>query len=631
MRKTRPLGPGFLAATVVATGLVALPAVPALAATAGTAPVGTAHATGALMPSARIAAVLKTRAQGVLPASVDLRSGAPAVGDQGQVGSCVAWSIGYSLSGYYARSITDSGVPYAPLYLYMRTVQGTPGPSTGLSVAAALRNEQSEGIDTQADYWQGTTDYSVYPTDGQVTNAANYRITGWTTLFSGAQGGTTAQAAIQQSLADGAPVSITIPVYSAFDSINSMTPYTSTTGTLRGYHQVTAYGYDSSGLIIRNSWGKWWGSGGDAKLGWSFVNSSVLAAYTVSGITDKGQVSTGSPKVTGLSAQKAAAGTTVTITGTNLTGVTQVKFGTVAADFTNVTTGTGAAAIAAVVPAGQKVGSAVDVTVTNGAGTSAVVAAGKFTYATPAPTVNTLSTATATTLGGTVVTVTGSNLTGATVKLGTTAVAARAITATSLTFTAPARAAGPVDVSVTTAGGTTSTPLTYVAPDAPVVSSVSVTTLTTKANTALVVTGTSFVGTVTATVDGRNATVTRVNDTQVKVTAPAHAAGTVPLVIKAAGGSTTPVDLTYVAPAPAVTSLSPSAGSATKGATVTVSGSNFTGATSVKVGDSEVAFKVLADTKLQVTIPAGAVGTYLVKVTTGSGTSANVVKYTARA
>jgi hypothetical protein len=626
MRKSRTFSSGLMAVAVAATGVVGLPALSAGAATRAA-----VHPTGLVPPKQKVTAKLKIRAQGSLPASVDLRANAPAVGDQGQVGSCVAWSIGYSLSGYYARSIANAGVPYAPLYLYMRTVQGTPGPNTGLSVSAALRNEQNEGIDTQADYYQGTTNYSVVPTSSQIANAANYRVTGWTTLFAGTQSGALAQQAIQQTLADGTPVSISIPVYSAFYSINSMTPYSSVSGPVLGYHQVTAYGYDATGLIIRNSWGTRWGSAGDAKLAWSFVNSKVMGAYTVAGISDKGNASVGKPKLTALSTAKAAAGATVTITGTNLSSATSVRFGTVSADFTNVTTGGGATALAAVVPAGQKIGSTVDVTVTNGAGASATSTAGRFTYATPAPTVVSPTPATATTLGGTAITLTGANLTGASVKVATTGVAVRNVTATSLTFTAPARAAGAVTVAVTTAGGTATTTLTYVAPPAPSVTSLSATTVTTKSSTALTVTGTSFVGAVSATVDGKAATVARVSDTQLKLTVPAHAAGAVPVVIKAAGGTAGPVSLTYVAPAPTVNSLSPAVGSASQGAAVTVNGSSFTGATSVKLGDQALAFTVVSDSKITVTVPATAAGTYILTVTTGSGASTTAAKYTARA
>jgi hypothetical protein len=627
-RKNRNLTRGGIAVAVAAAAAVALPVAPAFAA-AGTA--AKAHPLGAVKPTVKVAARVKLRAQDALPVSVDLRSNAPVVGDQGQVGSCVAWSIGYSLSGYYAKALATSSAPYAPLYLYMRTVQGTPGPNTGLSVTAALRNEQNEGIDTQADYFQGTTDYSQAVTAAEVANAANYKLTGWTTLFSGLQSGTTAQQVIEQSLAAGTPVSITIPVYNAFYSVHSMDPYSSTAGTLLGYHEITAYGYDSTGLIIRNSWGSSWGSAGDAKLAWSFVNSKVQGAYTVTGMSDSGQAVVAKPSVTKLSVAKAVPGTTITITGTGLSDATSVKFGALPAEFTNVTTSSGATALAAVVPAGT-VGSAVDVTVTNSAGTSATSSADKFTYLAGAPTVSVLTPASVSTVGGAAITLTGTNLTGASVKVGTAAVVVRNVSATSLTFTAPAHAAESVKLTVTTSGGTVTTPLTYVLPDAPTVTSLSATSVSTRTATPITVTGTSFVGTVSATVDGKVAGVTRISDTQVRLTAPAHVAGTVPVVIKAAGGSATAVSLTYVAPAPAVGSVSPSTGSVTKGATVTVAGTSFTGATSVTVGGTPVRFTVNSDSSLKVTVPAMATGTYVVTVTTAAGTSTSTtVKYTARA
>jgi hypothetical protein len=351
---------------VAVTAAAAAAVVPTGPAAATTTKITAVHPLGALPTAVKIPARIRPGVSAAIPTSVDLRAGAPAVGDQGNVGSCVAWSIGYSLTGYYARRIRSNGAPYAPLYLYMRTVHGTPGP-TGLYPPAALRNERNEGIDTQAHYWQGTTNVRKWPTRAQISNAANYRITGWTTLFSGVQRAAAAQTVLKQSLAAGTPVSISIPVYREFDRITSMTPYRNTSGPIRGYHMITAYGYDEQGLIIRNSWGKWWGNFGDAKLAWSFVNRNVTSAYTITGVRANGKMSVGKPRVTGLSATKAA-GTTITITGVNLAGATRVMVGSVPAEFTNVTTADGAIALAAVAPA-QLVGR-VDVTVSNGAGTS---------------------------------------------------------------------------------------------------------------------------------------------------------------------------------------------------------------------------------------------------------------------
>ena len=202
-----------------------------------------------------------------------------------------------------------------------------------------------------------------------------------------------------------------------------------------------------------------------------------------------------------------------------------------------------------------------------------------------------------------------------------------------MTFTAPVHAAGAVNITVTTPGGAVTLPLTYVAPAAPTVVSLSATSVSTRAATQLTVTGTSFVGTVTATVDGKTVSASKVSDTQVRITAPAHAAGTVPVVIKAAGGASAPASLARAAPAAAVSAVSPATGSAVRGAVVTINGSSFTGTTSVKIGDTAVTYQVVSDAALRVTIPAKTAGTYVVTVTTASGTSAagHNTKYTARA
>lgn len=89
----------------------------------------------------------------------------------------------------------------------------------------------------------------------------------------------------------------------------------------------------------------------------------------------------------------------------------------------------------------------------------------------PAPEVTGLSPNSGTTAGGTVVTLTGTDLNGATaITFGGTPATGVTCSATSCTATAPAHAAGTVDVRVTTPGGTSAiTPageFTYVAPTA---------------------------------------------------------------------------------------------------------------------------------------------------------------------
>ncbi len=183
---------------------------------------------------------------------------------------------------------------------------------------------------------------------------------------------------------------------------------------------------------------------------------------------------------------------TVTITGTGLTGATAVDFGTLAAASYTIVSG---ASITAISPA-QAAG-LVDVTVTTPIGTSALTQADQFTYE-PAPVVTSLSPVAGALLGGTVVTISGSGLTGASsVKFGSVAAASYSVvSATSITATTPAQLAGTVDVTVTTPVATSAISsadqFTYEAP--PSVSGVSPLVGPTAGGSTVTVTGANFIG-----------------------------------------------------------------------------------------------------------------------------------------
>src|SRR5439155_17043492 len=100
---------------------------------------------------------------------------------------------------------------------------------------------------------------------------------------------------------------------------------------------------------------------------------------------------------------------------------------------------------------------AVDVTVTNTAGTSATSASDLFTYQAVQPAITSLNPTSGQTGGGTTVTITGTNfITGATVDFGGVAATGVVVnSATSITAVSPATVTpGAVHVHVTTSGGT---------------------------------------------------------------------------------------------------------------------------------------------------------------------------------
>jgi len=251
-----------------------------------------------------------------------------------------------------------------------------------------------------------------------------------------------------------------------------------------------------------------------------------------------------------------------------------------------------------------------------------------LSFASAAPTITSLGTTSGPAAGGTTVVITGTNLSSATgVKFGANAATGlTANTATSITATAPA-GTGTVDITVTTAGGTSATSaadqFTYIA--APTITSLGTTSGPTAGGTSVAITGTGFTGATAVKFGTTSATGFTVNSaTSITATAPAGSAGTVDITVVTVGGTsaTSAADqFTYVG-APTVTSLGTTSGPTAGGTSVVITGTNFTGATAVKFGANGSMFAVNSATQITVTAPAGSAGTVDVTVVTAGGTSA---------
>jgi hypothetical protein len=338
------------------------------------------------------------------------------------------------------------------------------------------------------------------------------------------------------------------------------------------------------------------------------------------------------PAITGITptSGSTAGGTVVTITGSNFTGASAVSFGSLPASSFTVLSDTAIVATSPLEPAGT-----VDLTVTTPSGTSAISSSDRFiyTYVTePAPTISSVSPNSGSTAGGTVVTMTGTNFAGATaVSFGGVASSSFTINSdTQITATAPAQAAGTLDVTVTTPSGTsalsTADQFTYLATPVPSVTVTSPTSGTTAGGTVVTLTGTNFTNVTSVSFGSTPATSFTVNSsTSLTATAPPQAAGVVDITVTTQSGTsaTTAADqFTYTAaPTPAVTQILPGSGP-TVGTSVGLTGSNFSGATAVFFGTTAAAFTVTSDTSITVFAPPQAAGTYEVTVSTYSGTSA---------
>jgi plastocyanin len=256
----------------------------------------------------------------------------------------------------------------------------------------------------------------------------------------------------------------------------------------------------------------------------------------------------------------------ITISGSGFaSGATVSIGGTVA---TNVAVAS-AASITATTPA--RAAGAADIVVTNPDGQSGRLTGG-FTYdapVVPPPSIAALAPTSGPEAGGTVVTITGAGfVSGATVTFGTAAASAVSINGSgSLTATAPARSAGSVDVVIANPDGQTARMngvFTYMgsappppppsAPVAPTVTGVSPASASTAGGMAVTVTGSGFAAGATVSFDGApGSSVVVQSATSITTTTPAHAAGSVAVVVTNTDGQTGRLNggLTYTAPAPA--------------------------------------------------------------------------------
>jgi len=356
------------------------------------------------------------------------------------------------------------------------------------------------------------------------------------------------------------------------------------------------------------------------------VDVTVTTSAGTSTATSADQFTYGSgPTVTAVSPATGptSGGTLVTIFGSSFTGATSVSFGGIGATPTVISD----SHITAISPA--HVAGLVDVLVVTPGGTSAATASDHFTFgSSSAPVVTGISPAGGPVLGGTAVTIYGSGFTGATmVSFGGVAVVPTVLSDSSVMATSPSHAAGTVDVTVTTSLGTsfTSTADQFTYGSGPTVTLVSPSSGPTSGGTTVTIYGSGFTGATSVSFGGSLVVPTVMSDTQITAISPAHAAGTVDILVMASSGTsavTTADHFTFGSTgAPVVTSINPDSGPVAGGTTVTIYGSGFTGATLVSFGGISVVPTVLSDTSIMATSPAHAAGTVDIVVTTSLGTS----------
>ncbi|MBI5800674.1 MAG: DUF11 domain-containing protein [Verrucomicrobia bacterium] len=335
----------------------------------------------------------------------------------------------------------------------------------------------------------------------------------------------------------------------------------------------------------------------------SFPNALLALLWLVTGT-----LAHALPTITGFTPTSGGPGTTVTITGTDLSTASQVKFGNspTAASFNPPS----ATQITAVVPVDALTGP-ISVTVSAGSLSSS----GTFTVS---PRVDSFSPA----IGniGTLVTIFGANFISGqtTVRFGSVQAAAPSVTAANqLVATVPAGAVTS-PISVSTFAGTNTTPTNFVISGTAIITGFTPTLGPT--GSVVIISGGDFTGATAVKFNGTNAagfTVTAASQISATVQA---AASTGPISITTPNGTVTSSSNFVVSGlAPIVTGFSPIGGKA--GDPVVITGINFTTATNVTFNGITAVGSVTSDTQISATVPTGAT-TGPIRVINPAGTNA---------
>ncbi|MFN8253300.1 MAG: C1 family peptidase [Ferruginibacter sp.] len=232
-----------------------------------------------------------------LPEAVSLAAFAPQRLNQGEQGSCVAWS-----SAYAARTVLEAAstrqdpnaLKFSPAFLY--NYIGLDG-CQGSYIQRAMEFMSKNGALPFNDFPYDPTDCSRQANSSLIQKAQNYKIHGFTRLTEGDELSAFNIRAIKEHLAKDAPVVIGMMVGGSFMQEMMGQKIWHPTSMDRqqmgfGGHAMCVIGYDDrlegGAFQIMNSWGSDWGQNGIAWVRYGDFKEFVREAYGVDPLPKRG-------------------------------------------------------------------------------------------------------------------------------------------------------------------------------------------------------------------------------------------------------------------------------------------------------------------------------------------------------
>jgi hypothetical protein len=244
-----------------------------------------------------------------LPEAVSLLRYAPDRGNQGQQGSCVAWSCAYAAQTVLTAAATHQDpnqIKFSPSYLYNQIkIEGCQGSYIQRAMESMTKNG---GVPlNNFPYNDQTCDNE--PSSSDIQKGRQNTIHGFTRLTDGDNVNSINVRAIKEHLANNGPVAIGMMVGQSFmQDMMGQEVWRPTaadeSGAGAGGHAMCVIGYDDNKAIgqdasgktvkgafqIMNSWGGEWGKNGVAWVGYSDFKNYVREAYGIDPLPKRTEV-----------------------------------------------------------------------------------------------------------------------------------------------------------------------------------------------------------------------------------------------------------------------------------------------------------------------------------------------------
>ena len=236
------------------------------------------------------------RAKTSLPDSVDLKEWCSPIEDQGELGSCTA-QAGVGLVEYFERRAFGRHIDGSRLFLYKatRNMLHSTG-DTGAFLRTTMGAMTLFGVPPEEFWPYDLANFDKEPPAFCYAFAQNYQTISYYRLD---PPGTSKEALLKQSktnLAGGLPSMFGFTVYSSISQATTTgkIPYPTSGENILGGHAVVAVGYDDTmkikntnpgetettgAMLIRNSWGTDWGSGGYGWLPYEYILRGIAVDW----------------------------------------------------------------------------------------------------------------------------------------------------------------------------------------------------------------------------------------------------------------------------------------------------------------------------------------------------------------